>query len=29
MTEGKKEMDIQKIKEYQELTKEIKGSGKK
>jgi DNA primase len=29
MTEGKKEMDLQKIKEYQELTKEIKGSGKK
>ncbi len=29
MTEGKKEMDIQKIKEYKELTKEIKGSGKK
>ena len=29
MTEGKKEMDLNKIKEYQELTKEIKGSGKK
>ena len=29
MTEGKKEMDLQKIKEYQDLTKEIKGSGKK
>lgn len=29
MTEGKKEMDLEKIKEYQELTKEIKGSGKK
>jgi len=28
MTEGKKEMDLQKIKEYQDLTKEIKGSGK-